>query len=212
VGKRYRIPILNSIVFKILPNEEYLTWFEKKGMPDIDLLKLNYSDLENHKMVYNLYNDKRFTELFNWVNNKGKSVYMEFLITHPGKSLLFHEKSKDLKRIFAFNIGYTGEISGIGKISHRIFPLFSLPLVLVLLAIVIFISYRESSLIWLFPSVLMLVFTANVFMLYNADALEKERHLFITNIIMQFSGIYLLTLILNSDTANNLLNRILSKK
>jgi len=199
IGKRYRIPILNNIVFKVLPDDNYLKWFEEKGMPCIDLLQENYSDLENHKKVYSLYDDSRFTELFDWVNEKGKTVYMEFLITHPQKALLLKEKSSDLKKIFACNIGYTGPIMGIGKLSHRIFPLFSTLSVFLLLLVFILICYREKSILWLFPSILILVFTLNVLLLYSADALEKERHLFITHIMIQFSGIYLIAFILDSN-------------
>jgi hypothetical protein len=44
---------------------------------------------------------------------------------------------------------------------------------------------------------LWLIFFANVFLSYNADALEVERHLFITMIAIQLTGFISLALILD---------------
>ena len=38
------------------------------------------------------------------------------------------------------------------------------------------------------PLLLMIVFGFNVLVSYNADALEVERHLFVTNIVVQLCG------------------------
>jgi len=198
IGQRYRLPILNNIVFKILPNNNYLLWFKEEGMPCADDLKKEYSNLNNYKEIYPLYNDTNYTELFNWVIKDGKTVYMKFLLTHPYKSFLFTEKSSNLKKIFAYNFGYIGPISGLAKLSHFIFPLFNIIFVLILFIIFIYLSGKEKSRLWLFPSIIIIVFTVNALILYNADALEVERHLFITNIMIQFMGIYLITHILDS--------------
>jgi len=198
IGQRYRLPILNNIVFKILPNNNYISWFKEEGMPCADDLKKEYSNLNNYKEIYPLYNDTNYTELFNWVIKDGKTVYMKFLLTHPYKSFLFTEKSSDLKKIFAHNFGYIGPISGLAKLSHFIFPFFNIIFVLILFIIFIYLSGKEKSRLWLFPSIIIIVFTVNALILYNADALEVERHLFITNIMIQFMGIYLITHILDS--------------
>ncbi len=200
IGQRYRLPIMNNIVFRILPNHEYLQWFSKKGMPNGEELRVKYGNLDNWKEVYTLYNDTGFIEFSEWVLKNGKSVYTKFLITHPAFSLLIHEKPNDLKKILSYNIGYTGDVKGYSKISQNIFPIFNVISLTVLNAFLVFLYLKSKKIILLFPSVLMIVFSFNAYLLYIADALEIERHLFITNIMIQFIGI--LTVMLIIDAVN----------
>lgn len=211
IGQRYRLPIMNNIVFRILPNEAYLEWFSEKGMPCIDQLKSQYSNLDDSKKIYSLYNDSTFSAFSDWVAKDGKSIYTKFLITHPSNILLLHEKSEDLKRIFAYNIGYTGDMKGYSKISQFIFPLFNTLTILLLNAFLVFLFIKEKKLIWLFPSVMIVIFTANAFLLYFADSMEVERHLFITNIVIQFVGILLVSFIIDSEYFNNIMNKLKNK-
>ena len=211
IGQRYKLPIMNNIVYRILPNEKYTEWFANKGMPCIDQLKKQFSNVEDSKMIYPLYNDTTYAAFFDWVVKDGKSTYTKFLFTHPAKFLLIGEKSKDLKRIFAYNIGYTGGIKGYSWISKYIFPLFNTITILILNGLLIFLFIKEKRLVWLFPSVTIIIFTANAFLLYIADSMEVERHLFITNIIIQFVGILLVSFILDSEYCNNSINKMKSK-
>ena len=211
IGQRYRLPIMNNIVFRILPNEEYTVWFANKGMPCIDQLKKQYSNLDDKQKIYPLYNDSTYSAFSDWVIKDGKSTYTKFLFTHPAKFLLIGEKSKDLKRIFAYNIGYTGNIKGYSWISQYIFPLFNTITILILNGLLIFLFVKEKRLIWLFPSVTIIIFIANAFLLYIADSLEVERHLFITNIIIQFVGILTASFILDSEYCNNSINKMKGK-
>lgn len=211
IGQRYRLPIMNNIVFRILPNEEYLEWFSNKGMPCRDQLKNQYSNLDDSKKIYSLYNDSTFSDFSNWVAKNGKSTYTKFLITHPSNILLLHEKSNDLKRIFAYNIGYTGDIKGYSWISQFIFPSFNVLIVLLLNGLLIIQFIKEKRNIWLFPSVIIIIFTANAFLLYIADSMEVERHLFITNIIIQFIGILLVCFIIDSENFNNFIAKLKHK-
>lgn len=198
VGQRYRLPVLNNIVNRIIPNENYTQWFVDNGMPCKDLLKQKYSNLTNFQEIYSLYNDTTFNELHHWAIEKGNVVYMKFLLTHPKVLLLFDEKQPNLKRIFACDFGYTGDMKGISYISFYIFPFFSLLSILLLLIFISFISFRENINQIIFSITLIIIFTLNAFLLYSADAIEVERHLYLTSIMIQFIGIYLITFILDS--------------
>lgn len=195
VGQRYRLPVMNNIIFRILPNDEYLKWFSEKGLPCIDELKKRYSQFSDWQDIYPMYNDSTLKIFSEWVVNNGKSVYTEFLLFHPNYLFLLNEKQDDLMRIFAFNINYTGDVKGYSWISQYIFPLFNLPNILLLNVFYIFMIYKEKNLIWVLPSVLMIIFSFNAVLLYLADAIEVERHLFITNIMIQFIGILLASFI-----------------
>lgn len=208
IGQRYRLPIMNNIVFRILPNEEYVKWFSDKGMPCIEELKEQYSDLNDYKKIYPLYNDSTFSEFSDWVVNEGKSVYTAFLLTHPSNLLLINEEPNELKRIFAYNIGYTGEVKGYSLVSQHIFPLFNVFVILLLNGFLIFLFFKEKRLIWVLPTVLIFIFTFNAFLLYIADSMEVERHLFITNIVIQFIGILLVSFILDAKFSSHIINRI----
>jgi len=200
IGQRYRLPVMNNIVYRILPDEEYLKWFTDRGMPCAEELTKKYSNLAYFSKIYSLYHDSTLTKFSDWVAADGKSIYSKFLITHPSKLLLLNEKPKDLKRIFAYNLHYTGPVRGYSWISQSVFPFFNTIAILLLNGILIFLFFKEKRLVWVFPTVLMIIFTANAFMLYVADSLEVERHLFITNIVIQFLGILIVTFILDSET------------
>ena len=197
IGQRYRLPILNNIIVKIVPNEEYSSWFVNQGMPCMDSLQAEYSGITwKDKRIYEIYNDSSYIELFDWINEKGKSVYTKFLITHPGHSLLFKEDKESLERIFAYNLNYPGPIKSYSHFAHHIFPLFNLVMLLCLIALlVILLIRRRDRFLYAFPVILFIIFFFNAIMLYNADALEVDRHLFITNIMIQLIG-FLSTVIL----------------
>ncbi|MFA5328693.1 MAG: hypothetical protein WC384_12950 [Prolixibacteraceae bacterium] len=212
IGKRYKLPIMNNIVFRILPNEDYLNWFSDHGMPSVDKLKEKYSNIEDRKEIYSLYGDSTFSEFSDWAAKDGKTIYMKFLITHPSNLLLINEKKEDLKRIYASNIGYTGSVKGFSWISQFIFPIFNIPITLLLNTLLIFLFIKEKRLIWIFPTVLLIIFTLNAILLYVADSMEVERHLFITNIIIQFIGILLISFILDSELCNNIVDKFKKNK
>jgi hypothetical protein len=212
IGQRYRLPIMNNIVLRILPNEKYLKWFADKGMPCIDRLKKQYSNIDDCSKIYSLYTDSTFLKFSNWAVKDGKSLYTNFLITYPSNILLLNEKTNDLNRIFAYNIDYTGPVMGYSWISQFIFPFFNTISVLLLNGILIFLFIKENRLVWILPTVIIIVFAFNAILLYNADSMEVERHLFITNIIIQFVGILSVSFILDSDFFNSILNKITHHK
>ncbi|MCP4177851.1 MAG: hypothetical protein GY756_08800, partial [bacterium] len=167
-------------------------------------------NLDNHKIVFSLYHDDNYQELFDWIVKDGKKKLMYFLIQHPKEALLFNEDKNALKKIFASNIGYTGGPKSISKLS-QIFPLFSLISILILQLILSLICFKEKSNRWMFPLALIVIFTINVLLVYNIDKLEIERHLITTQIMIQFIGILLVVQILDSKTSDNYINSLVQK-
>jgi len=207
VGQRYRLPILNNIVFRILPNPVYLHWFEANGMPCANLLKEKYSSLHVPTDIYPLYNDTAFAPLFSWVSGAGRGTYQKFLLTHPFHTLLLEEKLVEVSKLFAHDFGYTGDAPDISWLSNNIFPFFNLASIILLLWIFITINRRESIVLWKFPLTLLITGILHAILVYHADALEIERHLFMTNILIQFLGLYLVCFLLDSETARFLLKQ-----
>jgi len=212
-GYRHHLAVLNNIVFNVLPNEEYLQWFAKQGMPCIDKLKANYSELScEDKKIYGLYNDSTYNELFEWVDQEGKTAYMKFLITHPSHTFLFDETPKKINRIFGYDLTwYTGTAKDHKWVEYTIFPLFNLWSILILGGILVITFVRKKEFILLLPAILIVMFTFNALIVYNAEAMEVERHLIITLIVMQLIGIISIAFILDSDPFNGLIKSIKTK-
>jgi len=204
IAKRYRIPVLNNIVYKIRPHDEYMQWFAKQGMPCGDKLITEFGrDSVSKEQLFMLYKDTTYAPLYNWIDAHGKNTWARFLITHPSHSLLFKESRADLSRILAYNIGYTGGMRGYTWISYYLFPLFNPVILLLLMTVQLLLFRRKRELMLLLPVALSLVFLLNVFLMYNADAMEMTRHLFVTNIIIQFIGILSVVIILDSQFFND---------
>ena len=208
VGQRYRLPLLNTIVIRILPNADYVQWFSDKGMPCINDLHENYSGLNyKDKAIYTLYNDSSYIELFNWVNESGKNVYMKFLITHPQYSLLLEEDTQSLSRIFAYNIGYTGKIRQYAWISQYIFPVFSFIGLIIYNISLVYLYLKKKKFFLLIPVALTVSYFLNTILIYNADSLEVERHMFINGIMIQILGILSVSIILDTYLQDNIMNK-----
>ena len=208
VGQRYRLPLLNTIIIRILPNADYVQWFSDKGMPCIDELIENYSGLNyKDRAIYALYNDSRFDDLFEWINKSGKNVYMKFLITHPRYSLLLEENIQSLKRIFSYNLDYTGKIRQYAWMSQYIFPVFSFIGLIIYNISLIYLFLKKKKLVFLIPVVLTVSYFLNTILIYNADSLEVERHMFITGIMIQILGILSVSIILDTYIQDNFHNK-----
>jgi len=59
---------------------------------------------------------------------------------------------------------------------------------------------------------MIIIFAFSAFLLYIADPLEQERHLFINHIVIQFLGILLVSFILDSTYLTKYLNKLSSDK
>jgi hypothetical protein len=205
-GQRYRVPMLNIITVRIICNDEYTEWFKARGMPCTDSLvkKYRYIDInldpDRHK-IWNLYGNTEYEPLWKWVLDKGKAEYMKFLVAHPSYTFLIKETDQQRKRIFAWDLWYAGEVAGYSTAFRNLFPIFSPWWILVVNLLLIVQFFRKKKLIMIFPVMISFVFMANVFISYNSDALEVERHLFITVIMIHL--IIFLALAILADSLFN---------
>lgn len=202
VGHRHRLPLMNSFAVRILSNPDYTAWFELRGMPDVKKLHPVYRhvditlDSDRHK-IWNLYWNPDYQGFSDWTIDKGRKEYMKFMLAHPSYFFLFHETKQQIQRIFAYNLWYTPEIRGYSRLTESVFPLFKIISVSFFCLLLVFLFFRKKDPVLLFPVLLWLIFIANVFLSYNSDALEVERHLFITMIAIQLIGITSIGLILD---------------
>lgn len=188
VGKRSALPVFNTLAGRIVQNEEHLNWFVKEGMPQADQLRSDFKGIaidtqDGKQVLYKRYTDSTYTVLFDWVKENGKSKYQKFLITHFQYFILNDQTLQQLDRIFAYNhYGYYQVPQKFFHNADNVFPLFNsyVALVLVLVCVIMWYKFREIHL--LFPAFICMLLIANVYLSYNADTMEVERHLYITRI------------------------------
>lgn len=203
VGERYKLPVFNSIAGRIAQNDEYIKWFKNEGMPLSenmvkDFRGIDIDDETNRSLVYAKYSDASYKELFKWITKDGKASYQKFLATHLSYFFLKDQTTKQKDRIFCSNLfGYTLEPKGFHLNADGTFPYFSLSSTIIFLCILMVVIAKHKSEILFFPLLLFILFSVNALISYNADALEVKRHLFITQIILDFTNIISLFLIIN---------------
>ncbi len=188
VGKRSALPVFNTLAGRIVQNEDHLQWFVKEGMPQADQLRADFKGVaidtqEGKQVLYKRYTDSTYTELFDWVKANGKNNYQKFLITHFQYLVLNDQSLTQLDRIFAYN--HYGYYQGPQKFFHNadnVFPVFNLYVTLFLVLACMFAWYKVRNIYLLFPAFIALILFANVYLSYNADTMEVERHLYITRI------------------------------
>jgi len=147
--------------------------------------------------VYALYTAPEYKPFRDWAAGPGKGLYMNFLITHPDYTLLVNEPEDKLSRIPAFNLNYVAKVNGYSLGAGQCFPFFS-PLswlILILLLSRIFIKTLKPRL--LLPILFSLLFLFNVILIYNADTMEVERHLFFTQVMVEFLSIWTVGLLID---------------
>jgi hypothetical protein len=215
VGERSKLSLNNSMVIRVFPNDGYYKWFVSHGMPDIDTVrkKLSKIDIKNQKHVDMLYtfsgSDSTHPEYFKWLKEHGQNTYAEFLITHPSYTFLQEETREQLQRIFAYNIWYIHSPRSYSKYTSTIFPLFNV-WELLFLTLAVFIFYlRKKQFIFLIPLCLAFIFFVNVFLLYNADALEDERHFYLTQTLIQLLSFFEIALLIDNIDFSKIIKKSL---
>jgi hypothetical protein len=192
------------MLVRIFPNEKYYQWFEKQGMPDMDTVRKRFSGLDINKnedliKVFVFYcTGASHPDFFNWINDKGEKTYVHFLVTHPAYSLLMEENHEQLERIYTTNIGMIHAPRKYSLLTSHIFPLFTVWGWLIATTGALITYFRKKQLINIIPCCIGLIFFVNVFFLYNADKLEVERHLFLTEVIIQLLTFWGLAVILDN--------------
>lgn len=83
---RWLYPLTNTVLHRILPSEEYTSFFEARGMPvSPELLSLSGGLANSGNFA--VFNNPTLNEMENWLYRKGKDTYIRFLLAHPAYTL-----------------------------------------------------------------------------------------------------------------------------
>lgn len=83
---RWLYPLTNIILNRILPEEEFLHYFQVRGMdrsPELMSLSGGLANSDN----FAVFNNPALNSVEDWLYRKGKSTYIRFLVDHPGYTL-----------------------------------------------------------------------------------------------------------------------------
>lgn len=194
IGERKRLPLLNNIVLRILPNENQLRWFVRRGLPQAPALserfKKDATSESKTNNLFELYSDNSYSDLFAWINSHGPTVYMQFLLSRPRTLFLLRESRQDLSRVLSHDFSlYLGLPRGYSRLSQDIFPMFHSGGILTLLIALLVIFYRQRQEVLLVPLLFAVTTIFYAVLSYQADAMEVERHLVLTRPMMDLIGI-----------------------
>lgn len=198
---RWYRPVLNTISLRILPNPQYLNYFESRGMP-VNQALMERSGKHLHADNNALVVDSRLVEFRNWVQENGKREYINFLWFF--KADAFQNVFGDAKIIFSPNVYYYTAtrfrpIITDARIEELLFPMrfgFLLFFVSNLIATAcLVVGLYERKTVWLAPLALILLNYPQAFLVWNADANDMARHALYHNVMLRL-GMWLLAFLL----------------
>lgn len=195
IGERTKLPVMNSIVLRVLPEPQYYAWFMQRGMPDAVFIRQVFRGIDLNKKqdvwkVYGMYTLPEYQRFRDWAATDGKKLYIRFLLTHPSYTFLLKEPPDKLQAILALNLNYYAQNNGYSLYTEYLLPVFSPGSFLIFILLVFMAFIRTGKPAFLLPLVFTFLFFVNVFFIYNADSMEVARHLFITLIMMQLICIW----------------------
>jgi len=197
VGYHWFTPLLNIIGMRVLPNPEYLAYFESRGMPVSDVL-MERSGKPHHADYAAMGVDERLEEFRVWVRENGEREYKRFLWFYKADTL--QNVFDDREEIFYPNLYYYTAsrfrpiIQNI-RLDELLYPnRFGFILFIVANLCAGFfsaIAFYEKKVTWILPLTLILLSYPQAVLIWNADSSDMARHALYHNVMMRL-GVWVL--------------------
>ncbi len=196
---RWYRPLLNTIGLRILPNPDYVAYFENKGMPITPAL-MERSGKHLHADENAIVVDPRLEAFRTWVQENGKNEFIRFLWFY--KADTFQNLFGDIGIVFSPDLYYytaTGfrPIIKDSRLEEFLYPNrfgFFLFLVANFFAVALsVVGLYEKKLLWFLPISLILLTYPQAILVWNADANDLARHSMYHNMILR-TGFWVLVL------------------
>jgi hypothetical protein len=196
-GYHWYTPFLMTVGLRILPNPEYVTYFEGRGMPVNDTLMERSGkpmQADDAAMLY----DPRLDEFRRWVKNHGRREYVRFLWFYKAEAL--QAPLKDLDIMFnPYLYPYTGTgyrpILTNARLNEILYPsrfgVFTFFLANLFAAALIIPVFQYRQMLCIVPLVLILSSYPQAVLIWNADANDIARHSLYHNVELRL-GLWLL--------------------
>ena len=207
---RWLYPLTNTVLHRILPNEEFLSFFEVKGMPVPPELMALSGGLANNE-DFAVFNNPALDDVERWLYKRGKEVYVRFLIRHPVYTLTdpwlhVHEMLQP-KGLPSYAPEQYKPVLG-WLFGALIYPnSIWLVLFLALGTVATTLStktWQSSNIFWLLLGTLVLFFP-HFYLVWHGDAAEVGRHAIQASVQLRLSLWLLLTLAIDTVNIKNTL-------
>ena len=194
-GKRWVMPFLNVLGTRILPSPEYLSYFEKKGMPVNDTL-MQYENHWSTALRTQINKNPELQDFKLWLMSSGKRAYITFLLSHPEP--LLQDPLRNFVNMMSAEVS-TYEPKGFTPVLNKplaeiIFPerwvwalVWIFPFIMGLL-IPMAISKKLAKLI--IPLMMLILVYPQAVIAYHGDSMGLTRHPLLTAIQLRL-GIWL---------------------
>ena len=181
VGMRYVVPFLMTTGMRILPNEEYVAYFEKRGMPITPaLMERSGKPIQADE---NMLFDPDLEDYRQWVVDNGRSEYLRFLWFFKADTL--QNPIRDAEWVLNPDLyyyaatGYRPIISSM-RLNELLYSFrFGLAMSLfanLLAAALVIPAIQQRNPLWMIPIGLILLSYPQAVLVWNADAKEIARH------------------------------------
>ena len=182
VGHYAYTPLLNTIGLRIMPNKEYLSYFEQQGMPvTADLLE--YSGQASHWNNLAMLQDPQLAPFRNWVEEHGTAAFIKFLWHFKADALQM--PLNDPTAVLAPNLYYysaTGftPILEKSRLSEILYPMdfgvILFWLANIFAAFIAAFALQQKKILWLLPLLMILLAYPQIVLVWNTDANDILRH------------------------------------
>jgi len=204
---RWLYPLTNTVLHRILPDEEFLIFFEDRGLPiSPELLSLS-GGFANSK-DFAVFNDPALNDVEDWLYRKGKNTYIQFLYYYPVYTLTspwIHANELLASTEILEYAPPPGIPFAEWIVENFVFmhPLWLLVIfVLVTSIIVIWVKPWKTSLFWL-VFIFLLLFLPHFYLVWHGDAAEVGRHAIQASIQLRLALWLLLLLALDKIVSND---------
>jgi hypothetical protein len=217
-GERQKLPMINNLVVRIINTPAYLQYFIDQGMPLGPELRdeyraIHFSVDENRALIYELYHREKYQPLFDWVLKHGKDTYLKFMLTHPSYPLMINEPRDKINSFFVRNLyQYTRGPIGISQYVDSVFPVFSYLALFIGVVLLMLLNMKAKHVIYILFTALYITFIANALIIYNADSLETDRHLFNNSVFVEILGAIVFCFILDSFPLQRIIDYLKAKR
>jgi hypothetical protein len=199
---RWLYPLTNTLLNRILPDEEYLSYFQARGLdtpPELMALSGGFANSGD----FAVYNNPALSGVEDWLFRKGKDTYTRFLIDHPlytftapwqdvQESLASSEVARYAPGTFRQFEDWLFE----GLLFPRSLGKLAVLAVAALAGMLWAKTWREAPLFWLVLAV-MVLFIPHFYLVWHGDAAEVPRHAIQASIQLRLSSWLLLFLSLD---------------
>ena len=211
-GDRWIPHVYDNLARRIVSDPQGLAYFKAAGMPVNEKL-LNTPNQATYEYTEVFMEDPDMQPLRDWVNVKGQSTYYRYIITHPAVSILAPIQNFS-KILNGDNLEYRYPEYPyqpippfLSQLDNRIYPRQWLGLVFILGLVILggwlYLTKRDSAHpAWIIVLLLVLTIVPLLFIYWNGNPLEIERHVIQLGVQYRLAG--WMALILLVDLLSNI--------